>query len=133
MDPLDILHLDIWYEIFKYLDPLKDRKNTLLICKLFYNIGNKIFDPGINDNYAIRNASCSGLLESVKFLLKDPRIDPGTQDNYAIRKASTNGHLEVVKCLLKDSRVDPSTFNNKAIRFASANGHLEIVNCLLKD
>ena len=87
------------------------------------------FDPSEDDNESIKESCKYGNLESVKRLLKDPRVDPSATNNYAIIWASVANHYEIVKLLLKDPRVDPRA----AIGAASRNGHLETVKLLLED
>jgi hypothetical protein len=93
----------------------------------------KIFDPSIENDFALGCACSNGQLSIVKMLLDVPFVNPQSNRNFAISIASEKGYLEIVKLLLKDRRVDPSDNNNHAIMFASRYGHAEIVGLLLKD
>jgi ankyrin repeat protein len=68
----------------------------------------KRVDPSVEDNYAIRNASCCGYTEIVRMLLADKRVNPSARNNCALECAIRNGHTEIVKlltdkqCVLED-------------------------------
>jgi ankyrin repeat protein len=90
-------------------------------------------DPGFNQQFALRRASCHGYVDIVKLLLCDPRVDPAVLDNAALVAACENGHAPVVKLLLADPRVDVAANGNCAFRVACRAGQLETVQVLLAD
>lgn len=112
-----------------------DRLAVLLTCKRFHKIAKEVFDPSRNNDAAIIYSSKNGQLESVKYLLKDPRVNPTAKRNCSIIYASAHGYLEIVKELLKDPRVQPQEdiLELDALDYACKNGYLEIVKVLLKD
>lgn len=63
------------------------------------------FDPSIQDNVAIKEASRYGYLETMRVLLEDKRVDPSAEDNKAVISAYDHGHLDAVRLLLTDPRV----------------------------
>jgi hypothetical protein len=81
---------------------------SLMREKLNLELPNGLFDPSIENNYAIRWASENGYTEIVELLLNDSRVDPSAEDNQAIKLACKFKKIEIVKLLLEDSRVDPS-------------------------
>lgn len=91
------------------------------------------YDPSVNNNLAIIDASKNGHLPVVNRLLQDQRVDPSARNNYAIRYASLKGYLPIVDRLLQDERVNPSDANNRAIINAIVRGHLSVVDRLLQD
>jgi hypothetical protein len=92
----------------------------------------KKYNPAVNDNEAIIDASSNGCPHLVARLLADERVDPAAQNNLAIVLAAGFGHFENVKLLLQDSRVNPADQNNEAIIFAARKGHLNVIKALLK-
>lgn len=129
LDPalLKIAHLDYkilsfkWASFFGHFDVV-----DLLLQ-------DSLFDPSVDNNYAIRKASTNEHTDIVKLLLQDPRVNPAAHENEAIRFSSLNGHVDVVDLLLQDSRVDPSAKDNGALYLASSYGHLKVVERLLED
>lgn len=70
-------------------------------------------------------------IESLRVLLKDPRVDPSTYStNSAIYIASQNGNSEIVKILLKDKRVK---IDAHGIYKALKNGHVDTVKIILSN
>jgi hypothetical protein len=98
-----------------------------------YLLRHAMFDPSVNDNYAIRLAARKGFVAVVERLLQDKRVNPSADKNYAVRWAAQFGHLAVVDMLLQDARVDPSAIDNFAVRLAAWNGHVAVVDRLLLD
>ncbi len=139
--PAPWLPPEIWGEVFSFLHPQHDRRRLSLVCKAWNKIAWNVLDPAWNDNRAIREASKKGCAESVKRLLKDPRVNPAFRDSrvdrafarnadsddydyYAIIEASANGHTEVVRLLLDDGRADPGNDNYLVIPY---DGTTEVV------
>jgi len=115
-------------------NPLRYFKQTFKTNKmdiLEFILLERLVDPSIMNNWAIRYASLHGHKKVVKLLLNHPRVDPSAINNCAIKRASENGHKKVVRLLLNDPRVDPSAVENWAIRWASRNGHEDVVTLLL--
>jgi hypothetical protein len=93
------------------------------------------------DNWAFRDASENGHLETCQWLLaqvpEEQRLDMvQAQDNWAFRDASENGHLETCQWLLAQvpegqrlAMVQAHCYG--AFRYASANGHLETCKWLM--
>lgn len=125
------LNRDVLGHVFSFIPP-EDWFNVMCTCKLWNEIGRRVFDPSTCGN-ALMFAVYSGNLPCLKMLLKDQRVDPSIHENSAIRAASEHGNVDVVKELLRDSRVDPSADDNYAIQWASKEGHVEVVQLLLKD
>ncbi|KAJ3294303.1 hypothetical protein HDU79_011176 [Rhizoclosmatium sp. JEL0117] len=91
-------------------------------------------NPGDDDNYAVYCAAASGEVETVDYLLNDPRVDPSADNQLAIQYSTEFGHLAVTQRLLQDPRVNPSQRDqNGPVRLAADNGHTEIVALLLSD
>src|SRR5258706_16256174 len=103
---------DVLNYIFTFINVTSDWLNIKLTCKLFNQLTFHIFNPSIDDNYAFIYSIRNYLFESIKWLLKHPKIDPTINDNFALRHAYTNKYSEIVKLLLYDSRSDPSIDNN---------------------
>jgi ankyrin repeat protein len=125
------LNRDVLGHVFSFL-PREDWFNVMCTCKLWNEIGRRVFDPSTCGN-ALMFAVYSGNLSCLKMLLKDSRVDPSIHENSAIRAACEHGNVEAVKELLQDSRVDPSADDNYAIGWASRGGHVEVVRLLLND
>ena len=95
-------------------------------------------------------ASCSGKIETVKFLLKhygkyiqlnpglenfkrDPLMEKEKRHDLPLYWASLNGHLEVVKVLVtsKASVNLPNCMMSSSLHAASCNGHLPVIEYLI--
>jgi ankyrin repeat protein len=97
----------------------------------------KVFDvTDYQRNYVklyINLCKC-GFTETIKLLLKDPRMDPSVRDNKVFIFACRWGtNAEIVKILLNDHRVDPTARDNECFIDACFYGHIEIIKLLLKD
>jgi hypothetical protein len=77
-----------------------------LVCKLWRNITYQVRDPSIQNNEALLVACEKNYVESVKMLLRDPRVDPTANHQIAYTLAASLNHWRIVKLLLKDGRVD---------------------------
>jgi hypothetical protein len=60
----------------------------------------------LHDNWFIRHASAIGDLDTVEWLLSNPKVDPSANNNEAARSALKNGHIKVFERLMKDKRVE---------------------------
>lgn len=92
-------------------------KASARVNKMWNVETNYLYDPSVNNNLAIREASKKGNFDLVKHLLRDPRVDPTANDNEAFRSAVTGNFVDIVKLLLKDPRVDPTANDNEAFFF----------------
>ncbi len=125
-------------------------------------LNDKRFDPTVQGNFLIQDASEKGNIEIVKLLLQDGRaakdipeaavckayennhmpvfkillesknVDPALQDNLLIFEASKKNDIATVRQLLEDPRVHP-TDENCALKVAYSNNHVEIFDLLLAD
>lgn len=102
--------------------------NHVVIIKELLKRG---YDPSINDNILINEASSLGRLEIVKILVQHPHVSPLNYRNKPVNAASSKGHIEVVRFLIQDPRVDQSINYNEAIKLARVNKYPEIVKLLL--
>ena len=95
------------------------------------------YDPSVNNNHALIEASNKGDLAVVNRLLQDNRVNSrlnsGTNYDSVIRVASRNGHVLVVDRLLQNEHVRPRTLHDKAFIVAIENGQLSVVDRLLQD
>lgn len=102
------------------------QKNYYKIVKFL--LESKQFDPSMDNNAAIIEASENGYTKIVRLLLQDSRVDPSAQDSLALNHASYKGHYKVVALLLSDNRV--KLFNG--VVKSAMNGNFNILNLLLK-
>ena len=89
-------------------------------------------DPSYQDNILILEASKSGCVGAVEYLLKHAIVDPATENNYPIIEASGRGNYMTVELLLNDFRVNPFDQNSLAISKALKNRYTDIVTMLLR-
>jgi hypothetical protein len=86
---------------YEFDDKIEDNniENVKLLLK------DKMIDPAIRYNSAIRYASYNGFFEIVKLLLNDNRVNPADVNNSSICCAFKKGHTKIVDLLWKDLRV----------------------------
>jgi len=101
-----------------------------LTCKRFLVIGEKLFDPSIHYQLAIRWACMSGSIICLNKLLQDPRV---VLSNRCLKIAAERGHVEIVSALLSNPKVDPSAEGNISLRNACMQGHASVVEVLLQN
>lgn len=111
---MDAIPTEVIHHIFSFV-PFESWRDVRCVCKKWNDIASIVFDPSINNNTAIINASKRGCIEAVDYLLKHPNVQPNARGDLAIRNASMMGHTNVVKRLLQDPRVDPSVFGNTCL------------------
>ncbi|KAL0488677.1 ankyrin repeat-containing protein [Acrasis kona] len=85
------------------------RKGFFEFVEMF--LKEKLVDPSIGNNYAIRIASSHGYTSIVSLLLSDDRVDPSARDYEAVQIANKNGHKHVLELLLNHDRVTNADFN----------------------
>eukprot|EP01118_Nematostelium_gracile_P003081 TRINITY_DN13513_c0_g1_i1.p1 TRINITY_DN13513_c0_g1~~TRINITY_DN13513_c0_g1_i1.p1 ORF type:complete len:208 (+),score=48.63 TRINITY_DN13513_c0_g1_i1:111-734(+) len=129
--PLPSIPIEILSAIFSFIPFSSDWLNIKLVCKVWNQLGDHVFNPSENNNFAIKFASQNGY--EIDHLLQDTRVDPSANNNYAIKRACRSGHLKVVDRLLEDDRVNPNASENYALRWAAKNGHVQVVHRLLQD
>lgn len=93
----------------------------------------KNFNPGAQNNLALKIALQMNRLEIAKFLLSNKKINPSAEKNFALRYSVQEGRTEIVEILLADPRIDPSSKNSEAVEIAAFSGKLEILRILLQD
>lgn len=129
--PLDWLPTELWGIVISHLDQRKSRLPFLLVCSDFNSL-RQLFDPTVDDNFAIKTSAKYGFIESVRTLLADERVDPTSDDNFAPLNAATFGHVECTRELIFDSRVN-IWIASDAFYFACHSGQVEVVKLLLTD
>ena len=86
----------------------------------------------------LHDASQSGHLEIVKYIVEEVKVNPEVMDNYGetpLDDASWGGHLEIVKYLVEEVKVNPETLDNNGdtpLHRASRYGRLEIVKYFIR-
>ncbi len=90
------------------------------------------FNPGVDDNSAIKYAAMYQYPEVVLLLLQDERVDPSIYDNIVVQYASKMGEMVILRHLLSDERVSSTYDSLDALEEASANGRIEAVRLLLQ-
>lgn len=101
--------------------------NNLEIIKFLVEYG---ADVHYNDNYSLREASRSGRLDILMYLVNECNIDPAINNNEVLVAASKNGHIDIVKFLLDHPKV--TTIDNYALSEAVSNGNIDIVKLLVE-
>ncbi|KAI9332803.1 hypothetical protein BDR26DRAFT_868943, partial [Obelidium mucronatum] len=93
------------------------------------------FDPSCNKSRAIRWSALNFDVDTVKLLLKDPRVDPTLCDNEAILSCALNHPLapSLLSVLLADPRIDPAAIDHLLLRNFSDRGNDGLVCLLLQD
>lgn len=85
--------------------------------------------PLANLNIALRNASASGHLEIVRYLIEEKGTDIHSLNDVALRWASEKGQLEIVKYLVgKGANVHAR--DDEALRLARKGGYSDVVRYL---
>jgi len=89
-------------------------------------------DMSAFDNISLKYSSKNGLIEIVKYLIKNG-ADIHTENDFSIILASENGHFEIVKYLVengaetalapRDRRSHIHADDDYSLRYASENGH----------
>jgi ankyrin repeat protein len=87
--------------------------NTSLVCSMWKEITYKVRDPSARNEEALLKSCYHNYFESVKMLLKDPRVNPAHNGQAAFTIAAQRGHHRIVKLLLKDGRID--SFNQNIV------------------
>lgn len=103
----------------------------LVVCRM---LKFEQFDPSIDDNYLIRQASKLGCLKIVLALLNDKRVDPSAKNCESLHYAIQNGHHEIVRLLLMDERIDKQFINQQTYFWESAikEGYVEMIKAFLE-
>lgn len=86
-------------------------------------------DPSINNNFALKLATCIDEKWIVSRLLKDPRVDSTVDNYYPIKYAAMEGFLGVTAALLTYGRVSQLALA-EAIYIAKKYGHLTVATVL---
>ena len=146
-DPIDLIHHTLDYLNFKgvkiilslpefkrYIDDTFLYicfQNHLEFIREFLNIYN--YDPSKNQCNALIAAVEGNAVETIEFLLKDPRIDPTANKNHALIVASEYYHYDSIRLLIEDDRVDINFNNFMIFDNAYCEGNLEIIKLLINN
>eukprot|EP01117_Protostelium_nocturnum_P012600 TRINITY_DN4636_c0_g1_i1.p1 TRINITY_DN4636_c0_g1~~TRINITY_DN4636_c0_g1_i1.p1 ORF type:complete len:417 (-),score=124.33 TRINITY_DN4636_c0_g1_i1:1538-2788(-) len=113
---LPTIGLDVLKIIFSDTPPQHGNWfNIMLTCRQFHEVGKIVFDPSkkIHGEYPIVYSAVRGQIESVKYLLKCPKVDIFVNKNEAFHEALKMNQLDVLRVLVADPRVlekDKSSF-----------------------
>eukprot|EP01117_Protostelium_nocturnum_P014649 TRINITY_DN5597_c0_g1_i1.p1 TRINITY_DN5597_c0_g1~~TRINITY_DN5597_c0_g1_i1.p1 ORF type:complete len:398 (+),score=125.94 TRINITY_DN5597_c0_g1_i1:51-1244(+) len=100
--------LDVLKQIMSSLPPSKGNWfNFMLTCRQFSEAGRKFFDPSIKicGEYPVVFSAARGQIESLKYLLRHPKVDLFVNGNEALREACERGKVESMRLLINDPRV----------------------------
>jgi hypothetical protein len=94
---------------------------------------NRLIDPSLYRNWAIRHSAEYGLIDLFNLFLSDPRVDPSDCSNEAISRASENNHMTIVTILMQDCRVNPADFFNHSVLNAYSKENFDVCLILFKN
>jgi ankyrin repeat protein len=89
-------------------------------------------DPTLNDNFILLETIRANKADSLKELLKDPRMDPSHPRNLPLEMAYLHS-FDCFRVLLRDARVDPTTQEQKLLLNATTCEQWRVVELLLLD
>jgi hypothetical protein len=89
-------------------------------------------DPALNDNFVLIESIRANKVESLRLLLKDPRIDPSYPENLPLEMAYLHS-FDCFKLLLQDCRVDPTAQEHKLLLNSTTCEQWNVVELLLLD
>jgi hypothetical protein len=97
-----------------------EQRNLLLLEKM---VKNKLVDPSMGDDMALRLACERGQASLLQWLLRDARVTPNDR-SFVV--ACGRGHADVVDLLLRDRRTNMARVSVEAVRVAIDDGHWQI-------